>query len=97
KLLNGKYAVSVKENEWVRFYKSNLESEVKSTEQQVQSTGSDETGQQEIEHYHKVLLDIYDQQRKALFQLRKEKHFSDEEIRKAEVQLDLNELRIAHF
>lgn len=96
KLLNGKYAVSVKENEWVRFYKSNLESEVKSTEQQVQSTGSDETGQ-EIEHYHKVLLDIYDQQRKALFQLRKEKHFSDEEIRKAELQLDLNELRIAHF
>ncbi|MBW7845575.1 MAG: hypothetical protein H3C45_08035, partial [Bacteroidia bacterium] len=44
--------------------------------------------------YHQALLDIFAQQRKELFILRKEKYFSDEEIRKAELQLDLNELRI---
>jgi len=94
KLLNEKYASSIKENELVGFYKSNLESETKNTEQQLQSLECNETEQHEIEHYHKVLLDIYALQRKELFQLRKEKFFSDEEIRKAEMQLDLNELKI---
>jgi CPA1 family monovalent cation:H+ antiporter len=55
---------------------------------------SDETEHHEIEKYHHVLLDIYSIQRKELFKMRKEKLFSDEEIRKAELQLDLNELKI---
>jgi len=94
KLLNKKYATDTKENELVGFYKANLESETKNIEQQLESLECSETEHQEIEHYHKVLLDIYAQQRKELFQLRKEKFFSDEEIRKAELQLDINQLRI---
>lgn len=94
KLLNEKYSADIKENELVGFFKSNLESENKNIEQQIQSLECNETEQQEIERYHKVLADIYAQQRKELFQLRKEKFFSDEEIRKAEMQLDLNQLKI---
>lgn len=78
----------------VGFLKSNLESETQSIAQQLQSLECNETEHQEIERYHKVLADIYAQQRKELFQLRKEKFFSDEEIRKAEMQLDLNQLKI---
>ena len=94
KLLNEKYSADIKENELVGFFKSNLESENKNIEQQIQSLECNETEQQEIERYHEVLADIYAQQRKELFQLRKEKFFSDEEIRKAEMQLDLNQLKI---
>ena len=60
----------------------------------MQSLECKEMEHQQIERYHKVLLHIYSLQRKELFLLRKEKYFSDEEIRKAELQLDLNELKI---
>ncbi len=94
KLLNDKYASSLKENELVSFLKDNLESEISSTKHRLESLECRETDHQEIEHYHNVLLEIYALQRKELFQVRKEKFFSDEEIRKAELQLDLNELKI---
>ncbi|HNU16417.1 MAG TPA: Na+/H+ antiporter [Saprospiraceae bacterium] len=94
KLLSEKYTTDIKENELVGFLKSNLESETQSIAQQLQSLECNETEHQEIERYHEVLADIYAQQRKELFQLRKEKFFSDEEIRKAEMQLDLNQLKI---
>jgi len=43
-----------------------------------------------------VLLDLYSHQRKELFQLRKEKAFSDEVIRKQELQLDLDETKVTN-
>ncbi len=94
KMLNEKYVADTKENELLSFYKSDLEADVKSIEQQLQALSCDGNKLQETEHYHSILLDIYAHQRKELFQLRKEKYFSDEEIRKAELQLDLDELRI---
>jgi CPA1 family monovalent cation:H+ antiporter len=39
-------------------------------------------------------MQIYTAQRKELFLLRKEKQISDEEIRKAEKRLDLEQLKI---
>lgn len=94
KIVKEKYAKEVSENELVGFYKTNLEETITNTSQRLESLECDETEQFEIELYHHVLLDIYAQQRKELFALRKEKYFSDEEIRKAELQLDLNELKI---
>lgn len=49
KLLNEKYSADIKENELVGFFKSNLESENKNIEQQIQSLECNETEQQEIE------------------------------------------------
>ena len=94
KLLDEKFADSLKENELGGFYKSSLEGRVRNTEARLQSLECVETEQQEIECYHTVLLTIYQQHRKELFRLRKEKHYSDEAIRKAELQLDLDELKI---
>lgn len=93
-IINERYTNEAKENELVGFYKTNLEETIINTSQRLESLECDETEQYEIELYHHVLLDIYAQQRKELFALRKEKYFSDEEIRKAELQLDLNELKI---
>lgn len=93
-IINERYTNEARENDLVGFYKTNLEETIANTSQRLESLECDETEQYEIELYHHVLLDIYAQQRKELFKLRKEKYFSDEEIRKAELQLDLNELKI---
>ncbi|MEF9479239.1 hypothetical protein OWR28_17225 [Chryseobacterium sp. 1B4] len=50
--------------------------------------------QNDMAEYHKVMLDIFALQRNELFKMKREKLFSDDEIRKAESQLDLNELKI---
>jgi len=47
-----------------------------------------------------VLKDLYAVQRQELFDLRKEHFFGDEEIRKAQLQLDLDEAKLSrqiHF
>ncbi|MHA6697533.1 Na+/H+ antiporter [Chryseobacterium sp. A301] len=94
KLLNERYADYLSENELVKFYKSNLETDMSNMGLQLHSLECKESQQREIDAYHKILLDTYALQRTELFLLRKEKFFSDEEIRKAELQLDLNELKI---
>ncbi len=94
KMLDEKYDAAMQGNELIRIYKSNIENEVLSVSQRLASMECDASQAKEVKSYHKMLLDIYACQRKELFLLRKEKFFSDEEIRKAEMQLDLNELKI---
>lgn len=93
-LLNGQYAHCWKENELLKVYRSNLEQEINCAGQQLESLQSSENKQDEAQSYRDVLFEIYALQRKELFGLRKDKYFSDEEIRKAELQLDLDELKI---
>ncbi len=50
--------------------------------------------QNDLKEYHEIMLDIFALQRKELFTMKREKRYSDDEIRKAESQLDLNELKI---
>lgn len=93
-IVNKKYEGELNDNELVAFYKSNLESDIQVANKRLESLECDETEHREIKKYHHLLLEIYAIQRKELFRIRKEKLFSDEEIRKAELQLDLNELKI---
>lgn len=93
-LVQSKYAAAIQSNKLIEFYKAHLEDQISHTDKRLQSLSHEDTEHEEIEAYHRMLLDIYGQQRRVLFQLRKEKHFSDEEIRKTELQLDLNELKI---
>lgn len=81
-------------NELLSFFKSNLESEIYNAEECLISLRCDQVEHHEIETYHRVLNQIYALQRKELFRLRREKFYSDEEIRKAELQLDLNDLKV---
>jgi CPA1 family monovalent cation:H+ antiporter len=93
--LKDHYALEVKENEFVGFLKKNLENDITVTSQRLESLECVDTEHEEKELYNKVLLDIYAVQRKELFKLRTEKFFSDEEIRKMEMQLDWDELKIS--
>lgn len=88
------YPAEALSNELLSFFKSNLESEIYNAEECLMSLRCDQVEHHEIELYHQVLGEIYSLQRKELFQLRREKFYSDEEIRKAEMQLDLNDLKV---
>ncbi|WP_316751161.1 Na+/H+ antiporter [Pedobacter gandavensis] len=92
--LNEKFATDATENELIGFLKKQLESDISITNQQLESLECDTTEKVEIARYNTVLMDIYSIQRKELYQLRKEKMFSDEQIRKQENQLDLDEARL---
>ncbi len=93
--LNEKYQEDIKENELVGFLHQQLEHDIDVTRMRLDSLECDETEAHEVARYHEVLEDIYAEQRKELFRLRKANTFSDEEIRKQEMQLDLDELKIA--
>jgi len=93
-LLNEKYNHEIPGNERLAFLRSDLEKDITVTRQYLESVDTEITKAEDEHLYQEALIDIYASQRKELFKLRKEKVFSDEEIRKAELQLDLNELKI---
>ncbi len=81
-------------SEMIALHKLNLENHIGDAERQLKSPEADHPRHGEAAAFREMLLDVYALQRKELFKLRKEKYFSDEEIRKAELQLDLEELKI---
>jgi len=93
-VIENKYAEAIVSNEFVGFLKRDLENDLMSTTNRLASLECSATERAEIELYHHVLADIYSKQRKELFSFRKEKIYTDEEIRKAEMQLDLDETKI---
>jgi CPA1 family monovalent cation:H+ antiporter len=97
KELNEKYAVEMKENELVGFLKDKLESDITIVDQRLASMECDATQQEEIDVYNKVLIHLYNIQRSELYKMRRENIYSDEEIRKHESQLDLDETKITQI
>lgn len=93
-LIEDKYSNHLTHNELIQFYKENLENELNNASAKLNSLECSHTAQSGIELYQQMLLDIYSIQRKELFLLKKEPLFTDEEIRHAEFQLDLEELKI---
>jgi Na+/H+ antiporter len=93
-LVNERYVLPLAGNELIDVYRSELENAIRNTQQKLESLECDDTLQKDVDQYNRLLKDIYVLQRKELFRLRKEKVFSDEEIRKAELQIDLDELKI---
>lgn len=93
-LINNKYNEHLSSNELIQFYKENLENELANTAERLTSLEEAHTEEAGIELYQQMLLDIYAQQRKELFLLKKDPLCTDEEIRHAEFQLDLEELKI---
>jgi Na+/H+ antiporter len=92
-----KYPLEVQENDLVKLLKENFKHEISNSKKRLSSLDleGEATQVEKLEDYRKILLDIYAAQRVELFELRKEKNFSDKEIRKAELQLDLNEMKIS--
>jgi len=94
KRLNEKYTAEIKDNELIGFLKRQLENDISIVGQKLESLECDETEKVEVDLYHLVLQDIYSVRRKELSILRREKFYSDEEIRKQENQLDLDEAKL---
>lgn len=96
KIIVEKHNLKSVENDLLGIYKSNLEDNVENLQRKVASLDCDEMEFKKIQEYNNILKQVYALQRKELFRFRKEKLFSDEEIRKAEMQLDLNDLKISN-
>ena len=88
------YSKELDDNELLGFYRNQLQNDIFIVGQRLECLTCDETEKEEIERYHEILLDVYNIQRKELFALRHEKVYSDEELRKQERQLDLDEAKI---
>jgi monovalent cation/hydrogen antiporter len=95
KRLNEHHRSAVAENELVEFLKKQLENDISLFVQKLESLECDETERNEIERYKHVLRDLFKVQREELVLLRKEKYFSDDELRKHEAYLDLDEAKIS--
>lgn len=93
-ILNERFADDIAANEWVSLLKKSLEEDIEETQQRLESLDCERMVQAEIERYNHILLAIYSVQRRELFQLRREKAFTDEAIRKQELLLDLEESKI---
>ncbi|WP_292010661.1 Na+/H+ antiporter [Chryseobacterium sp.] len=89
-----KYPSSLETNGLVQNLKKSLENSIRVNQNHLDSLELSANRQDNLKEYREIMLDIFEQQRKELFKMKKQKLFSDEEIRKAESQLDLNELKI---
>jgi CPA1 family monovalent cation:H+ antiporter len=78
----------------LRNYQTQISLETENTENQLDLMECNNCTSQEIDNFETILKEIYDKQRIEIFRMRKEKYYEDEEIRKAELQLDLNDLKL---
>lgn len=93
-VLNEKYESNINSNGLVENFKNTIENDIILHQNHLSSLEMCSNRQSDMKEYHEIMLDIFALQRKELFKMKREKQFSDDEIRKAESQLDLNELRI---
>jgi Na+/H+ antiporter len=92
--INEKYNAHVQSNSLVENLRNTLENDMMLHQNHISSIEQCTNRQNDLKEYHQILLDIFALQRKELFAMKRSKQFSDDEIRKAESQLDLNELKI---
>jgi len=92
--LDKEYNELVNSNSLLENFKKALETDIKLHQNHLNSLEMCINRRNDMAEYHNVMLDIFALQRKELFQMKREKRFSEDEIRKAESQLDLNELKI---
>lgn len=94
KELDEKYADEIRNNPFVGCLRDQLQNDKAIMEQRLASLECDGMKREEVEHYNRILLHIYKLQRRELHVLRTENFYSDEEIRKQESQLDLDEAKL---
>lgn len=92
--LDEKYESSLKNNSLVENFKNTIENDISVQKGHLSSLEMCTNRQHDLKEYHEIMLDIFAMQRKELYKMKREKLFTDDEIRKAESQLDLNELKI---
>ncbi|EDM35209.1 sodium/hydrogen antiporter [Pedobacter sp. BAL39] len=79
----------------IQSLKNDLNTRLSHVSDRLQSMECEEIESAEMDVYNEVLIDLYHIQRRELFKIRKERIYSDEVIRKQEMQLDLSDTKIA--
>ncbi|MBV8325073.1 Na+/H+ antiporter [Chryseobacterium sp.] len=92
--LDKEYKKTVNDNSLVGNFRKGLQQDIQLHQNHLSSIEMCNDRQHDMKIFHKIVLEIIALQRKELFKMKREKQFSDDEIRKAESQLDLNELKI---
>lgn len=85
---------SLASNDLVKIYLNNLKDLIDNDDLRLKALIEEQYKNDDIKEYHDVLISLYNEQREMLFNMRKSKLFSDHEIRRAQEQIDLNELKI---
>ena len=93
-IITTKYKDELAESNLLKNYYNQIVTELKNTENQLDFLECKDCTSHQIDSYENILKEIFDKQRVDIFRMRKEKYYDDEEIRKAELQLDLNDLKI---
>ncbi len=92
--LEKNYASEFAKNDLIELLRSDIENDISSIKQRLNSFDCNESEKHKVNTYRKVLTDVYAIQRKELYVLRKQNAFNDSEIRKAEMLLNLNEISV---
>jgi CPA1 family monovalent cation:H+ antiporter len=92
--LQAKYSEELNSIELVKALKKEIEDNMIHTSRRLESMGCADIEMAEMEIYNKILRDLYHMQRQELHKIRMEKRFSDEVIRKHEMQLDLSDTKL---
>jgi monovalent cation/hydrogen antiporter len=95
--LEAHYTHQTRGNQMINYFKQDLKNDIGITRQKLDSMECSDIQKAELEHYTNFLHEIYQIQRHELHKLRREKFYSDEQIRHMELQLDLEEMKITHF
>ena len=92
--LNEKYQSNLESNSLVANFKHTIENDILQQHGHLESSEMCTNRKNDLDEYQEMMLDIFALQRKELFKIKRENQFSEDEVRKAESQLDLNELKI---
>ena len=92
--INTNYYDMIKKSNLLKNYHSQILTKTENTENQLDIFECNTCTNQEMERFETILKKIYQKQRLDIFQMRREKYYDDKEIRKAELQVDLNDLKI---
>ncbi len=92
-LLEPKYQKQLQQNAILQALKSNLSNDLENQKNYLSSVEMCSNRVLNMKEYNSVLLEIHGLQRKEIFAMKKQNRYSEEELRKAESKIDLDELR----
>jgi Na+/H+ antiporter len=92
--INQEYGAELEKTGLLSSLKKEMENALQHSSKRLESMECEEMETAEMKVYRKVLKDLYRLQRNELHQIRREKEFSDEVIRKQEMQIDLSDTKL---
>lgn len=93
--LEAHHGNEIKSNELIRFYHNDLLGDITKTKQKLDSFECTDIHRSQVEQYTKVMQESIKIQRHELFKLRKQALYTDAEIRRMEMHLNLEDLKIS--